>query len=125
MIVAAVVLTVAQPGEAGDAATGKASFTAQCGLCHSAEPNDAGGGQGPSLQGLFGRAAATSDATFPYTDALKKSQLIWDAATLDRFLSNPGAAVAGTAMPVAVPNKSDRDNIVAYFSSLARGAGVK
>jgi cytochrome c len=117
-IVAVTALAIASPGEAGDVLAGKTSFAAQCGLCHSAEPADDGGGQGPSLQGVFGRAAATGDATFPYTDALKKSKLVWDAVTLDRFLTNPGATVPGTAMPIAVPGKPDRDNIIAYFISL-------
>jgi cytochrome c len=125
VIVAAMVWAVPPLCAAADAVAGKASFAAQCGLCHSAEPTDDGGGQGPSLQGVFGRAAATGDATFPYTEALKKSKLVWDAATLERFLTNPGAAVPGTAMPIAVPGKADRDNIIAYFSSLTLTTGAR
>jgi glucose/arabinose dehydrogenase/cytochrome c2 len=99
---------------------GKAFFRAQCALCHSAEPNDGGGAQGPSLQGVFGRAAA-SGGDFPYTPALRNSGLSWDAATLERFLAAPTQVVPGSAMVVAVPNAADRANVIAYFEALANG----
>ncbi len=99
---------------------GKTFFRANCALCHSAEPNDGGGAQGPSLQGVFGRAAATG-GEFPYTQVLRDSGLSWDAATLDRFLTNPSAVVPGSAMVIPVPNDTDRANVVAYFEALSNG----
>lgn len=98
---------------------GKTFFRQQCGLCHSAEPNDNGGAQGPSLQGVFGRKAASG--TFSYTQALKDSNLSWDAATLDRFLAAPTTVVPGSAMVVPVMNAGDRANVIAYFEALANG----
>jgi cytochrome c len=77
---------------------------------------------GPTLFGIFGKAAAVGDEMFPYSQALKDSKLVWNAATLDRFLTNPMATVPGTAMPMPVPEKKDRDNIIAYFQSLIGGA---
>jgi cytochrome c len=50
---------------------------------------------------------------------------VWDGATLDRFLTNPSQLVPGTAMPMAVPSKADRDNIIAFFQSLAASVSVK
>ena len=44
----------AVPALAADANAGKNFFRAQCALCHSAEPNDNGGAQGPNLNGVFG-----------------------------------------------------------------------
>jgi glucose/arabinose dehydrogenase/cytochrome c2 len=99
---------------------GKTFFRQQCALCHSAEPNDNGGAQGPNLNGVVGRAAATA-AGFSYTPALKSSHLTWDAASLDRFLSSPTTVVPGSAMVIPVPNKPDRDNVVAYFAALKDG----
>lgn len=99
---------------------GKAVFQAQCGLCHSAEANDNGGAQGPSLIGVFGRAAASSDS-FSYTDALKQANLGWDAATLDRFLAAPTEVVPGSAMVVPVTDAVARANVVAYFEALGNG----
>ncbi len=105
---------------AADPNAGKTFFRAQCGLCHSAEPNDNGGAQGPSLQGVFGRKAAAG-ANFSYTDALKNSSLSWDASTLDHFLTAPTTAVPGTAMVVPVASAADRENVIAYFQALSDG----
>lgn len=105
---------------AADANAGKTFFRAQCALCHSAEANDNGGAQGPSLQGVFGRHSAATD--FSYTKAMKDSGLTWDAGTLDRFLNSPTTVIPGSAMVIPVPKKDDRDNIVAYFQALKDGS---
>ena len=113
-------LVCATPALGADANAGKNTFHQQCALCHSAEPGDNGGAQGPNLNGVFGRPAAT-DPQFGYTDALKASHLTWDAATLDRFLASPTTAVPGSAMVVAIPNDTDRANVIAYFQGVKEG----
>ncbi len=110
----------ATPALGADANAGKQFFRGQCALCHSAEPNDNGGAQGPSLSGVFGREAAAASG-FGYTKALKDAHLTWDAATLDRFLAAPTAVVPGSAMVIPVPKKEDRENVVAYFAALKDG----
>jgi len=105
---------------AADANAGKTAFRQQCALCHSAEPDDNGGAQGPELNGLYGRHAASNPA-FTYTKALRDSNLTWDSPTLDRFLASPTTVVPGSAMVVPVPKKDDRDNIIAYFQALKDG----
>ncbi|HEV7715551.1 MAG TPA: PQQ-dependent sugar dehydrogenase, partial [Steroidobacteraceae bacterium] len=105
---------------AADANAGKLVFRAQCALCHSAEPDDNGGAQGPSLNGVFGRPAA-SDERFGYTKALKDSHLTWDGATLDRFLTSPTTVVPGSAMVIPVPKTDDRQNVIAYFQAVKEG----
>ena len=122
LVVAALVgTTLTAPGWAADAANnGKKVFRAQCALCHSAEPNDNGGAQGPSLNGVLGRHAASAGG-FSYTQALKDSNLTWDTATLDRFLASPTTVVPGSAMVIALPKKEDRDNLLAYFSAVKDG----
>jgi cytochrome c len=107
---------------AADAVAGKAYFTQVCTQCHSAERTDGGGETGPTLFELFGRPAAVGDEAFPYSQALKDSKLVWDAATLERFLADPMTAVPGTTMPMPIAVKTDRDNVVAYFASLMKGA---
>ena len=116
-----VIFTFGGAACAADAVAGKAYFTQVCTQCHSAEPNDGGGEMGPTLYGLFGRPAAVGDEMFPYSKALKDSRLLWNAATLDRFLADPMATVPGTAMPMSIPVKKDRDDVIAYFQSLAGG----
>jgi len=100
-----------------DAGSGKIIFRERCAICHTAEPNDSGGAQGPSLIGVFGRPSASS--AFSYTDALRAVHLTWDSSNLSRFLAAPSAVAPGTAMVVAVPEDSDRANLIAYFQSVS------
>jgi glucose/arabinose dehydrogenase/cytochrome c2 len=108
-------------GVAADAAAGKALFQQQCTVCHTAEPNDNGGAQGPSLIGVFNRHAA-SDPSFSYTQALRDSKLTWNARTLNKFLASPGTLVPGTAMAVALTDKTQRANLVAYLENVKKSA---
>jgi glucose/arabinose dehydrogenase/cytochrome c2 len=120
LVAASLVALLAAPAFSADANAGRGFFRAQCALCHSAEPNDNGGAQGPSLQGVLGRKAA-SGAGFSYSPALKSSGLTWDEATLLRFLAAPTTVVPGSAMVIPVPQQSDRENIVAYFTGVKDG----
>jgi cytochrome c len=97
---------------AGDRAAGEDLFLDRCAMCHVAE----GGGQGPSLQGVYGRKAAAAPG-FAYSAALKASGVTWTAPELDRFLTNPSAAIPGTAMPITVPDAAQRANLIAYFAA--------
>ena len=118
---AVVTALTSAPAFAADANAGKAVFRAQCALCHSAQPGDNGGAQGPNLFGVFGRHAA-SNADFGYTPALKKSGLTWDAATLNRFLTSPTTVVPGSMMVVPVPDTTERTNLIAYFQAVKDGS---
>jgi glucose/arabinose dehydrogenase/cytochrome c2 len=102
-----------------DPNAGQAVFRGQCALCHSAEPGDNGGAQGPNLNGVFGRHSASTN--FGYTAALKASGLTWDAATLDRFLTAPTTVVPGSAMVIPVPDNTQRANLIAYFQAVKAG----
>jgi glucose/arabinose dehydrogenase/cytochrome c2 len=124
LVLVASALAVYATAAAGatSASVGKQMFRLQCMLCHSAESDDSGGAQGPDLHGVFGRAAA-SDARFAYTPALRDSKLVWDAATLDRFLKSPTSVVPGTAMVVPVPDAAERQALIAYFKALSEEPG--
>jgi glucose/arabinose dehydrogenase/cytochrome c2 len=111
-------LAACPPAFSADASTGKAVFRQRCSVCHTAESGDDGGAQGPSLSGVFGRPAASAPQ-FSYTQALRDSKLTWDAPTLKHFLGAPTNVVPGTSMVLAVPDEADRDNLIAYFQSLA------
>ncbi len=115
----------AQVQETGDSDRGKIFFQQSCALCHAdslGPENEEVVRQGPSLVGILGRRAASS-ANFNYSKALAASGLIWDAPTLDRFLTNPATAVPGTTMPIAVANAGDRADLIAYLSTLKFPAG--
>lgn len=105
----------ATPALAQDATAGAALFRQRCGACHvvaaGARPTIA-----PNLFGVGGRRAGST--TFNYSTALKGSNLSWDRATLDRFLSGPMKLVPGTRMVVSIPDARQRADVVAYLMSL-------
>lgn len=109
-----------QSALAANANDGKDFFSTQCALCHSAEPGDNGGAQGPSLVGIMGRETA-ADEDFPYSQAMRNAELTWDAETLDRFLADPTGVLPGTSMVVPVNDEEQRDNLIAYFEELEDG----
>ena len=76
---------------------------------------------GPRHCGLFGRRAGSVPG-FAYTDAMKKSKLVWDEKTLDRFLANPMKVVPGTAMTYeGVTDAKDRADLIAYLRQANAG----
>ena len=86
------------------AVAGKSFFRQQCGLCHSAEPNDNGGAQGPSLQGIFGRKAGAAPG-YNYSEAFRKLEIVWTRETVSRlFEIGPQAYTPGTKMPEPTVN---------------------
>ena len=89
---AAIWVLAAAPALGLDANAGKSIFRERCSVCHTAESGDNGGAQGPSLIGIMGRAAASAPQ-FSYTTALRDSKLIWNGATLKRFLAAPTTMV--------------------------------
>ena len=106
------VLLVASPALAADPAHGKQLFAA-CIACHS-ESADA---QGPSLKGVAGRKAAALE-DFRYSPAMKRSEIVWDAANLRDYLHDPQAKVKGNHMPFSgFTNVGDAEDVAAYLQS--------
>ena len=90
----------------------------QCRACHDLQPSEIEK-IGPNLAGLMGRKAA-ADAAFAYSPALQAaaSKLIWDKATLDRWIEKPGAVVPGNTMAFAgISNPADRAALLAYLEA--------
>lgn len=100
---------------AGDAVAGKAAFENQCAACHTTVVGK--NGFGPSLAGVIGRKSGTL-AGYTYTPAMTHANLIWDATTLDQFLTNSTAKVPGTSMPVEIADETTRANAIAYLATL-------
>lgn len=70
---------------------------------------------GPRHCGLFGRRAGSVKG-FAYSEAMKKSDIVWNARTLDRFLANPTAVVPGTTMTYAgITDAAERRDLIAYL----------
>ena len=96
----------------GDPKNGEAIY-ARCLACHALAYDRTG----PMHCGLFGRRAGSVKG-FAYSDAMKRSAIVWNDKTLDRFLTNPLKAVPGTNMGYAgVENKKERTDLIAYLEA--------
>ncbi len=101
----------------GNAAAGAKLFQQRCVNCHTLKSGASG--VGPALQGVVGRRAATGKFT-RYTPALKKANITFTQAELDRFLAAPQKAAPGTTMMIATPKAQDRADIIAYLTTLKK-----
>jgi len=70
------------------------------------------------MRGVFGRAAA-KDPAFPYSSQLKRSHIVWDEVSLDKWLADPDSFVPGNDMSFRVGSASERAEIIAYLKQLA------
>ncbi|MET0857990.1 MAG: c-type cytochrome [Telluria sp.] len=100
-----------------DLELGKAAF-ARCAGCHSMNYDLTG----PRLCDLIGRRAGSLPG-FDYSAAMKRSDIVWSATTLNRLLADPRKAVPGTTMTEgAVPGRAERSALVAYLLAANNGA---
>ena len=98
----------------GDVASGKLVFR-KCQACHSLEPGK--NGLGPSLSGIVGKKAG-SVANYSYSPAMKNSNLTWDVAKLDTYLSDPQKTVPGNKMPFpGLKTENERNAVIAYLAA--------
>lgn len=94
----------------GNTSRGAEIYEAKCGACHSLDANRIG----PKHRGVFGRKAG-SVPDFHYSDALKKSGIVWNAKTLDTWLQSPIKMVPGTAMGFQLRDAGERADVIAYL----------
>ena len=105
------------PSAVGDPVAGARTF-GQCRSCHTATAA-APDGIGPNLFGVYNSKAGTRRKGYAYSPAVKKSKLVWNDTTLDRWLTNPAATVPGTKMAfIGLQRKPMRDNVIAYLKTL-------
>jgi cytochrome c2 len=88
-------------------------FRNTCGICHSLQPGQ--NRLGPSLAGIIGRKAG-SVVGFDYSEANKTSNIVWDEAQLDQYLSNPQQFMPGTKMIYpGMKDAEQRKALIAYL----------
>jgi cytochrome c len=101
---------------ATDPAAGEKIFKTQCGICHAVVARE--NRIGPTLFGVVGRPAGGIPG-FNYTADHKKLGIAWDAAALDKYLTNPSAMVPDTSMVYAgLKDDAKRADLVAYLETL-------
>lgn len=100
--------------QSGNATRGERVFNQQCKACHTVEkggPSPAG----PNLNGMFGRKAGETTG-FDSSDAIKKSGIVWDDATLAEYLKDPKGRVPDTKMVfVGLKQQAQLNDVVAYL----------
>ena len=93
-------------------------FKDHCGSCHTSPVS-----YGPSLNGIVGRRAG-SLPLFPYSDALKKSGLVWTEDNLRKWIANSAEMIPNTLMPhVSIRDPAEQIYLVAYVKTLKAPAG--
>src|SRR5437879_5042981 len=106
----------AQPLE-GNASRGAAVF-GQCVACHSVEPGVHL--TGPSLARVWGRRAGNAEGFTRYSEPLKHAAVVWDAATLDRWLEDPQSIVPRNLMTFpGLKDARHRADLIPYPKSAA------
>lgn len=96
---------------------GKAAFNNACRTCHSFKADD--NRLGPTLHGIVGRKAGSVEG-FAFSPAMKGSGVTWDAATLDKFISDPNQVVSGNKMQPfgGIADAGERKKIIDYLGTL-------
>jgi cytochrome c len=106
--------TAARPSSEISAKRGQAIYAAKCSACHSLSENLTG----PAHAGVFGRRVGTAQG-FEYSSALLKSQVIWNRANLERWLTDPEKLIPGQRMGFRLPKAQERADVVAYLATLS------
>ena len=104
----------AQAGES----LGQRLAQSSCAQCHGFDKG-AGHGVGPNLFGVVGRAAASAEGfafSKPFIDAMKGKT--WDAALLERWLTDAQAVAPGSGMVYFQDDPKKREELIKYLQSL-------
>jgi cytochrome c len=105
----------------GDPVRGERVFQ-HCYSCHSVVAGETNL-RGPNLRGVIGRRAGTFPG-FEYSQAFAAAAgergLLWTRTTLDAFLADPEAFIAGTAMTQHLPGADDRRDVIEFLEAVGR-----
>jgi len=100
--------------ELGDAERGRLVF-APCRTCHSPRAST-GHGNGPNLNGIFGRVAGKQAGFDYYSETFKQARFVWTPQLMYTWLEAPMKMYPGTSMMSGgIPDARDRADLVAYL----------
>lgn len=119
VIVAASAAAMPVWAQSGEASRGQRVFNQQCRACHTLD-KDGASVAGPNLHGVFGRKAGTGGG-YDSSDAMKKSGIVWDEATLTEYNRDPKGKIPGTKMLFnGVKNAGQLADLVAYLKEATK-----
>ena|SRR5579884_2718687 len=98
-----------------DTEAGRAAFQKRCTGCHSLDHEKTG----PRLGGVVGRKAGTITG-FPYSDAVKKSALVWNEMLLDKWLTDPESLIPDNDMAFRLDNPAERAAIIGFLRGTSK-----
>ena len=104
----------AGPADSGDAQRGQELFQRRCTSCHNLDKEK----EGPRLRGVFGRKSA-SIQSFSYSDALKSAHIVWDADSLEKWLTDTDKFIPDNDMNISLKKADERADIIAYLKQLS------
>jgi cytochrome c len=122
VVFCATILCHPDASQAQNLAEDRKLFETTCTPCHT---YDKGGepdmyGLTLNLYGVVGRKAA-SVAGFQYSEDLRKSDIVWDEAIIDTFITAPKRLLPGTRMELpGVEDMKTRTGIIRYLRSLSQ-----
>jgi cytochrome c len=93
---------------------GKELWARHCGGCHALDRDK----EGPRLGGVYGRKAGAV-RSFLYSDALTRSNIVWDRETMDQWLADPERLVPGNDMAFRLENADERQQIIAFLKQIS------
>ena len=113
LLLAALPVALAANELRGDPVRGEQIY-GRCRACHSIDRDRTG----PRHAGLIGRRIGSVPG-FDYSLALRKAGaagMVWNEATLDKFLQNPRGFLPGTRMGYAgIEDTQERADVIAYL----------
>jgi cytochrome c len=92
------------------ASEGRQLFEKRCTGCHSLDSDK----EGPRLRGVYGRKAGSVPG-FAYSDALRSANFVWDADSLNRWLTSTESVVHDNDMDFSVPKAEERAAIIQFL----------
>lgn len=100
---------------------GERQFMRKCSICHALTGGPSRKA-GPTLHGVFGRAAGTVPG-YSYSETLDGSDIIWSETSIDALFDlGPDHYIPGSKMPMQViARPSDRADLITFLKSATLG----
>jgi len=112
---AAFLAALAAGGAKADASAGRSAFEKRCTGCHALDHEKSG----PRLAGVVGRKAGMVPG-FTYSDALKKSAVVWNETVLEKWLTDPETVIPDTDMAFRLNNPAERTAIIDFLKETGK-----